>query len=184
MRLLAADAAKKWPEFSHLECYQCHHDLRAESWRVQRGYAGRKPGALQVNTARYEILRELVGSAAPEQKAPFEAAIARLADTVSARFTDAAAIADAARTLEQLGDSLTSRFLTGTIDAAPVLRSLAANIQRIAEAGVNAAEQATLSLDALGRRSDALTPLYDYLEHPSTYKPAEFAALFRKAANE
>ncbi len=28
----------------------------------------------------------------------------------------------------------------------------------------------------------AMAPLYDYLEHPSTYQPANFAALFRKAA--
>ena len=37
MGMLALHAAKAWPEFSDLECYQCHHDLRADSWRIQRG---------------------------------------------------------------------------------------------------------------------------------------------------
>src|SRR5579872_6869298 len=55
MRLLAVHADKSWPEFSDLECYQCHHDLRADSWRIARGYGSRKPGSLQVNMARFEV---------------------------------------------------------------------------------------------------------------------------------
>src|SRR5215471_8037723 len=44
MRLVAAHS-RNWPEFTDLECYQCHHDLRAESWRIQRGYGTRRPGS-------------------------------------------------------------------------------------------------------------------------------------------
>ena len=47
---------------------------------------------------------------------------------------------------------------------------------------MSAAEQATMTLDALGTKPDATAPLYTYLEHPSLYRPAEFAALFQKAA--
>ncbi len=51
---------------------------------------------------------------------------------------------------------------------------------------MNAAEQATMSLDALssalGKPQDAVTPLYDYLERPSAYTPGEFVSRFRKAA--
>ena len=44
MDLLVRDSrSESWPEFVHLECYQCHHDLRRDSWRIQRGYPGRKP---------------------------------------------------------------------------------------------------------------------------------------------
>ena len=46
-----------------------------------------------------------------------------------------------------------------------------------------------MSLDALtaalsedARRQQAVTALYNYLEHPSVYKPADFVALFRRAA--
>jgi hypothetical protein len=52
MKLLAAhalekpdpkDADKGWPEFAQFDCYACHHDLKAKSWRQERGFAG-KPG--------------------------------------------------------------------------------------------------------------------------------------------
>jgi hypothetical protein len=39
--LLASHAekeARSWPELSQFDCYACHHDLKAPSWRQQRGY--------------------------------------------------------------------------------------------------------------------------------------------------
>ena len=160
----AADPAEKsWPEFSDLECYQCHHDLRAESWRIQRGYAGRKPGALQVNTARIEIVRDLV-SAPPR--------ISGGARTRPPRRLNAAGhrcVRQGDRAHRRRSDA--TRFQTQDIDAAAVLRAVTANIQRIADGGVSAAEQATMTLDALGAKPDATAPLYDYLEHPSTVPP-------------
>jgi len=192
MRLLALHADKNWPEFSELECYQCHHDLRAESWRIQRGYAGRKPGALQVNLARFEVIEDLVTAAAPEQRAAFDSAAAQLRALVSDKPAGGAAIARAAKNVERAGDVLAAKFLAQNFDAAAaraLIRAMATDIQRIADAGVNAAEQATMSLDALtaalsedARRQQAVTALYNYLEHPSMYKPADFVALFRKAA--
>jgi hypothetical protein len=172
MRLLASHAGKGLPEFSDLDCYQCHHDLRADSWRIARGYGSRKPGSLQLNAAHFEVLRELVAVAAPDQSAAFVQLSAS---------RDAAAIA-------RLADTLAARFAAQDLDAQAVIRALSANILRIAEAGVNSAEQATMSLDALsaalGRKTDAVTKLYDYLEHPSTYKPTDFVALYKKAAGE
>ncbi len=172
MRLYAA----RPEDFSHAECYQCHHDLRSESWRIQRGYGARRPGSLQLNQSRIEMVRELVAVAAPEQRPAFEAAIGRLNG------------ADAAQTVARIADGLTARFQAQDVDAQAVIRALTANIGRIADSGVGAAEQATMALDslgaALGRRPQAVMPLYDYLEHPSTYRPAEFAELFRKASNE
>jgi hypothetical protein len=184
MRLLASHANKAWPEFSDLECYQCHHDLRADSWRIQRGYGNRKPGSLRPNLARVEVLRALAPGSA-------DASFARLENLLETRFTDGAAIAQAAQAVEKIADGLTARFLHENLDVAAaetVLKRMNADIQRIAEAGVNAAEQATMSLDslstALGRteKQTAIGALYTYLEHPSTYKPSEFAAKFRSAA--
>jgi Cytochrome c554 and c-prime len=44
LQLLAGKAATKdWPEFANYSCYACHHDLKSDSWRQKRGYAG-KPG--------------------------------------------------------------------------------------------------------------------------------------------
>jgi len=187
MRLLEAHAEKSWPEFSDLECYQCHHDLRADSWRIQRGYDGRRPGNWQVNLARFAAARELVSIAAPDQFAAFEADMTRVMKAVES----GPGIALAAQTMERLADGLSAHFLTQNFDrgvAEGVLRSMGRDIRRIADSGVNAAEQATMTLDALGaalgRKQDAVAPLYDYLEHPSQYKAAEFVALWSKAAGE
>ena len=186
MRLLGSHAEKSWPEFSDLECYQCHHDLRADSWRIQRGYGNRKPGSLQVNLARFEVLRDLVATAAADQRQAFESGMSALASQISGKFTDGPGISRAAKTVERTADALAARFATQDIDAQAMLRAITTSIQRIAEGGVNAAEQATMTLDALnaalGKSSDAVTPLYDYLEHPSTYRPSEFVGLFRRAA--
>jgi hypothetical protein len=178
MRLLAAHAGKGMLEFSDLECYQCHHDLRADSWRIQRGYGSRKPGALQVNTARIEVLRILVATAAPDQRTAFDNAAAQVSPSSAA----------SAQALQRIAESLATRFQQQDVDAAAMIRALTAGIQRVADAGVNAAEQATMSLDALtaalGRPPERTTALYDYLEHPSSYRPRDFADLFRKAASD
>jgi hypothetical protein len=50
LELLAFRAAKEndrpWPEFAEYDCFACHHDLQAKSWRQERGYASRKAGEL------------------------------------------------------------------------------------------------------------------------------------------
>jgi hypothetical protein len=194
MRLLAAHAGESWPEFSDLECYQCHHDLRADSWRIQRGYGNRKPGSLQVNLARFAVLRDLVAQAAPDQKTAIESSMSRLEGLVSSRPGDGAGIAQAAQAVERTADALTAKFLNQNFDAAStqaIQRAIAADIPRIADSGVNAAEQATMSLDALTaalaggeRKQQAIAGLYTYLEHPSLYKPSEFVAKFKAAANQ
>lgn len=188
MRLLATHAEKSWPEFSDLECYQCHHNLHKDSWRIKLGYAGRKPGSLRVNLARFEVLRVLVSTAAPDQRAALESGMNRLEEAMATRFSDAGAIAQAAKGVERIADELTKSFMRPdlSIDARAMVQALTNSIQKIAEAGVHAAEEATMSLDALTytptRPVDAVKPLYDYLEHPSAYTPAGFIDRFRKAA--
>jgi hypothetical protein len=175
MRLLGQHADKAWPEFSDLECYQCHHDLRLDSWRIQRGYGARKPGSVQVNLARFAVLRGV----APELNGP-------LGQLVAANAMNGPAVAQAASAVEKAADALTAKYLTGELDAQGLLRAIGADIQRIADGGVHAAEQATMSLDALstalGRKPAGVSALYTYLERPSAYRPAEFVALYRKAA--
>ncbi len=193
MQQLESHAAKAWPEFSDLECYQCHHDLRLDSWRIQRGYGSRRPGSLQLNAARYEVFRGLVGHVAADQQAALDTAMSRLAALISARPDSGTPISQAARAAGQLGASLADRvnsvdFTAQAVQA--ILQRIDRDIQRIAGAGVNSAEQAAMSLDALAaalRGADAPIPetvaaLYNYLEHPSTYQPGQFVALYRKTA--
>jgi hypothetical protein len=174
MRLLVQHTGKSWPEFSEMECYQCHHDLRLESWRIQRGYGARKPGAVQVNLARFAVLRNV----APEL-------IESLNRLTAANAFEGAAVAQAARAVERAADALTAKYTAQDPDPAAMLKAIRSDIQRIADAGVHAAEQATMSLDALsaamGRKPAGIAALYTYLERPSAYKPSEFVALFQKA---
>ncbi|HBY62792.1 MAG TPA: hypothetical protein DEH78_23460, partial [Solibacterales bacterium] len=193
MKHLARRAAAQWPEFAEMECYQCHHDLRAESWRIQRGYAGRKPGALQVNLSRWDVARVLLAQAAGEQGAGVEAAFNALASLVAERPFDGAGIGAAANRVAQQAEAMAARFakqeFTGAA-ARGLVRALAADAGRIAGSGVQSAEQATMALDALltalaggaPGAPGAVAPLYTYLEHPSVYQPAEFADRFRRAA--
>ncbi len=39
----AKDPDQSWPELAQFDCIACHHDLKSDSWRQKRGYAG-KPG--------------------------------------------------------------------------------------------------------------------------------------------
>jgi hypothetical protein len=193
MRDLARRAATSWPDFAVLECSQCHHDLRAESWRIQRGYAGRPPGSLQVNPAETEVVRVLVSQVAPDQRVAFDSLIDKLASTVARHPGDGAAIAQAARTIEQRADVLTNQMLQTDFTkpiAGNLIRALDADLNRISGQGAYAAEQATMSLDSLTaavsgndpKVQQAMGELYTYLEHPSAYNGREFAALFRKIA--
>ncbi|MGH6692500.1 MAG: multiheme c-type cytochrome, partial [Gammaproteobacteria bacterium] len=111
MRLLAARAARNWPEFAELECYQCHHDLRADSWRIQRGYAGRKPGALQVNQARLDVFKLLVAQSAPDARAGVDGAINQVVSAISNRPGDGAGVAAAANNAARQADALVARFV-------------------------------------------------------------------------
>jgi nitrate/TMAO reductase-like tetraheme cytochrome c subunit len=53
MELIAGQAAKhtekpeSWPEFAMYDCYACHHDLKSDSWRLERPNSGvpGRPGA-------------------------------------------------------------------------------------------------------------------------------------------
>ena len=191
MRLLASRAERSWPELSEFECYQCHHDLRLESWRIQRGYAGRRPGDLQPNLSRTEVLRVLAAQAAPDKRGAVEGAIDNVASIVAARLTDGPAVAAAANGVASQADELVARFAAMDFkpdQARAIVRALSGGITRIANAGPHSAEVATMTLDALTAALEGQTaqqrmaPLYDYLEHPSAYQPDEFARLFRQAA--
>jgi hypothetical protein len=191
MHDLARRAETSWPDFAVLECSQCHHDLRADSWRIQRGYPGRAPGSLQVNPAQTEVARILVAKVAPGQSAALDASLDKLAATVAAHPGDGAAVAQAARAVAQRADALTNQMLQTDftkVVAVELIRALDAQVNRISGQGVYAAEQATMSLDSLAaavsgndsRVQHAVSELYTYLEHPSAYNSRDFAALFRK----
>jgi hypothetical protein len=191
MRVLAMRANTSWPEFSEMDCLQCHHDLRAESWRIQRGYAGRKPGSLQLNQSRLEVFRVMAQQVLPDQGAAIDGAVRQLSGIVANRLHDGGATAQAASSVAKMAEDVAARLASTDFNAdktKAMIRALNANIPRIAGQGVHAAEQATMSLDALGaavtggKLSQPIAELYNYLEQPSSYDPNTFVTIFRRVA--
>jgi Cytochrome c554 and c-prime len=194
MRMLASAASSHWPEFAELECYQCHHDLRRDSWRIARGYAGRQAGSLLPNVSRFTVLR-VVAAQAGGRSASLDAAVDALEGVVTSKFNDASAIAQAANRVKSEADALVGAFQQRNFteaDAVALARALDQNITRISNDGVQAAEQATMAIDAIVAAAapegvvlrESIRKLYDYLEHPSTYRPGEFAQLFRAVVRQ
>ena len=192
MRQLAADAASPaWPEFVHLECYQCHHDLRRDSWRIARGYGERKPGGLLLNVSRFVVLEAVARQAAGDSASRLSGSLETLSEAIAGKLGDGEAVAGEARAIAAQAEALAGRFATHDFTSAAasgMARALEADIRRISNFGVNAAEQAVMALDAIAAAQGVdgaeqqIGGLYDYLEHPSTYRPTEFAKRFRAVA--
>jgi hypothetical protein len=52
-----------WPEFAEYDCYACHHDLQAPSWRQgMEHYHGRMPGSLPWGDWYFSMPRLLAGA--------------------------------------------------------------------------------------------------------------------------
>jgi hypothetical protein len=102
----AAAGGKIWPELAEYNCYACHHSLQADSWRQQRGYGDRKPGAMpwaDWSTFGPRALVRLKAAGAPAAD-PF-ARLSELMQNNAATPADVAAAAKA--TVKELDEWLT-----------------------------------------------------------------------------
>jgi len=141
------------------------------------------------------VARILAAVAAPEQKAALEAGLTRLEELVQTRFSDGAAVAEAARAVAVEADRLAGRFEAQDFSPAltrSLIQALNANVERIAGNGPHSAEQMLMSARFAGggaerndkRVQQAMGEAYTFLEHPSVYNPRQFVTLFRKAASQ
>jgi hypothetical protein len=48
-----------WPEFAEYDCFACHHELQAPSWRQEPAFARRRSGSLAWSTWYYAMPRLL-----------------------------------------------------------------------------------------------------------------------------
>jgi Cytochrome c554 and c-prime len=73
LELLAYRAEPKnmmpWPEFAEYDCFACHHDLKAQSWRQARGYGSATPGALPWGTWYFSMLGQALDTPGPKDVA-------------------------------------------------------------------------------------------------------------------
>jgi hypothetical protein len=92
----ARDADKSALDLAQFDCYACHHELKAPSWRQKRGYVGR-PGRPQMRPWPEVLVRLAVVHAGADEKG-FEQVQRNVAQAFDARpFGDPRQVADTAR---------------------------------------------------------------------------------------
>jgi Cytochrome c554 and c-prime len=182
-----------WPEYAELDCFACHHSLTAtkDSWRQERGYAGRRPGNTPWNLSRYVVLRHVIEEADAAGAQQLKSEVDKVYSLVTSPGSDRKQIAAQASSASEVADRLARRASTLKYDQPMTLRlmkSIAGDADFIAEQGERAAEQATMALDSLfiaytsnGSLANdqqiraAIHGLFQQLEDPSAYNGFTFS---------
>jgi len=200
-RLAWRAKGKNWPEYSELDCFACHHSLTApeQSWRQERGYAGRRPGDPPWNGSRYAVFRELAHQVDNDAATRLDEQIAQLAKSLSQSNPDRDAVAAASASASTLANQIAARIEAQPYDAAltlKLLQKISSDADEISNEGERAAEQAAMALDSLFiaySRSEkpanaadvraAINGLFQQLENPSNYNPVDFSRQMRKVGS-
>ena len=189
---------KNWPEYSELQCFACHHALTGpeQSWRQERGYPGRRPGDPPWNGSRYAVFRELAHQVDSDAASKLDDQVAQVAKLLSQLNPDREGVAAASAGAASLSGQIAARIENQPYDAALTMRLLqriSNDADGISNEGERAAEQAAMALDSLfiawsrnakpANEADiraAINGLFQQLENPSAYNPADFARQMRK----
>ncbi len=195
-RLARHTSGDKWPEFSDMECFACHHSLTRpqDSWRQARGYEGR-PGNTEWNASRYIVFRHLAGAANADTAKQLDAELDKLTTLVgtwSARDQISASAKHAAELANQIAQQLDKQQYDEQLTAR-LMQAIAGDAANIANAGERSAEQAAMALDSLllvyGRNAKganqtqlraAVNRLFTELKNPSAYNAPQFADELQK----
>jgi len=187
-----------WPEYSQLDCFACHHDLvkTENSWRQQRGYAGRTPGSPPWNPSRYIVFRQMARAVDTTLATRLDASLENVNAEMSRVAPDRTKVAASATDTAGALDDLAQRIAAMPFDQATtikLMRNISADSDKIAMAGERSAEQATMALNSLflacsrntkiandAELRAAIAGLYQQLQNPSEYDGFQFAAQMRK----
>ena len=186
-----------WPEYAELDCFACHHNLVAakDSWRQERGYAGRRPGNPPFNLSRYVVLNHVIQDADPGATQELKAGSRQgVRGRHGAQFEPAADGVGGhrdVRTRRASGHSLEWHDVRSDADHA-FAQEHQWRRDGIAEQGERSAEQATMALDSLFvayTKNDklaneeqiraAINGLFRQLDDPSAYNGLKFAAAMK-----
>jgi hypothetical protein len=180
-RASSAKAGKApWPEFAEYDCFACHHDLKEPSWRQDRRYAARKPGALPWGTwflpmtrvlatrsGHHDLLKELERIEQLMSTPSADGAHPSLKEAASRANSAAKSLSEVLRKLaNEVFDSTTSRELASLC---------VGESETLVKSGWDAAAQLYLALVALNQtlKDDQLTAALDLmvkkLEFPPQY---------------
>ncbi|NBO91675.1 MAG: hypothetical protein EBV06_05085 [Planctomycetia bacterium] len=117
MRLLQADAVSNHVkngdglDIAHFDCYACHHDLKADSWRLKRGYdKNRKPGRVGLRPWSVELVKLAIAAdekTASTRSAEYEKLVADLNKVFDSRpYGNPTEVAAAAKKLDKFAHEL------------------------------------------------------------------------------
>ncbi len=114
MRLLAEQTGQGRLDFAQYDCYACHHELQAKSWRQERGYAG-MPGRPSMPEWPSALVELAVHAAAPKDAQPLleelRTQLGKLRAAYDARpFGDPVQMAKAAKEVADWTDQLLARL--------------------------------------------------------------------------
>ncbi|MGH9864565.1 MAG: multiheme c-type cytochrome [Candidatus Acidiferrales bacterium] len=187
-----------WPEYAQLDCFACHHSLvkTENSWRQQRGYAGRQPGNPPWNPSRYIVFRQMARTVDPPLATKLDASLNKVDTEMSRLVPDRTRVAASATDTEGVLGNLEQRIATMPYDQAMTLklmRDISGDTDGISMAGERSAEQAVMALNSLflaysrnvklANESDlraAIAGLYQQLQNPSAYDGFQFATQMQK----
>ncbi|MGZ7079934.1 MAG: multiheme c-type cytochrome [Thermoanaerobaculia bacterium] len=179
----------KWPEFSDMSCYNCHHGLKTSGWRQERGWPDRA-GLPAWSPQHWVVLRMIVSRAAPSQRAQLDDLVQQLSLKV-ARMNDPAGVAQAADDARRIASGIipsVDRMSWSDSDIRSFMAALSDDQDFIRKSDVHSAEQVALTLQSLGsaltRRNSrlvrspmtkAIDALFDELQNRDDYEPSRFA---------
>ena len=199
MRRIARDTARFWPEYSELDCFACHHSLTTakNSWRQERGYAGRRPGNPSWNASRYAILKVILEQVSSDDARHLDSELTRVNSLVSDVTADRRQIAAAAQAASDLAYQIARRMAGLHFDSPAALllmRRISGSSDLISAQGERSAEQAAMVLNSLviaycenakpapaaqTQMKAAVTALFQLVENPAAYNPYSFATQMR-----
>jgi len=119
-----------WPEYAELECFACHHSLTAakDSWRQERGYAGRRPGNPPFNLARYVVFRHVIQEADPGAAQQLRSDVDSVYALVTALGSDRKQVASQASSTAELAERMAQRLATMQFPQTQPTLQLRANV--------------------------------------------------------
>jgi len=183
---------EKWPEFSDMSCFNCHHALDT-TWRQERGWPGRA-GLPAWSPQHWAVMRLVIGRAAPSSRGQLDDAVALIATRVS-HMNDSAGVAQAADDAVRLLDAAMPKVSAMTWredDIRGFMRALAGDEDFILRSDVASAEQTALALQSLSAAmtrsnprllksptTEAIDGLFTELANRNTYDPNRFVQKLR-----
>ena len=181
---------EKWPEFSDMSCYNCHHSLKTSQWRQERGWPYRA-GLPAWSPQHWAVLRLLLSNEEPGARAELDGLVAQVAEKV-ARMNDPAGVARVADETRRAIDPFVGRvdalkWSDGRIRE--LMTALTNDGDFIMKSDVQSAEQTALALQSLAseltRRNPrllrspltrAIDDLFTEIQSRDDYEPSKFVA--------